>query len=205
MYYWDQFLDYVELFTNETFWVGLFGERAFAILKRYAGNDTILFCLFMPVMPMLLGLGKTAVESVKKLFEDFFYVSIIIDENELIYTPVDEYITKNFKGVEALRRVRGKTGYENPEDEAPKRYYYYYKRQNEHANTPIVDVVPGKSMSGGKEVMLFILFVLEKYHRFELVYKGYKIFVTRSEENPFSDSMRRMDSRPTNIIVIRYS
>lgn len=146
--FWTRVLDVIEVICEESFWTNLLGERLFIITKRYAGNDTILFYLFLSFIPAISELIRGCYSYLKRLKEEMFYVSVIIGNNELIYTPIDEYLTKNFKGIHELRHVRGKTGYTGPTDNSNNRnsYYSYYYRNNrsDQDNTPIIELTPGK-------------------------------------------------------------
>jgi hypothetical protein len=144
-YFWGRFIDFVEIVCEESFWVNLLGERLFVITKRYAGNDTILFYLFLSFIPAISELIKGGYSYLKRLTEEMFYVSVVIGDNELIYTPIDEYLTKNFKGIHELRHVRGKTGYAEPSDNNNRNSYYSYYRHNrsDQDNTPLIELTPG--------------------------------------------------------------
>lgn len=82
----------------------------------------------------------------------------------MIYTPINEYVTKNFKGIHKLRHARGKTGYNEPNDNVNRGYYYYRSYRSDQENTPIIDLTP------------------EKYYEFKINYKGYNILVNRTDE-----------------------
>lgn len=174
-YFWNRLLDIFEVISNEHFWINLLGERTLLILKRYAGNDTILVCLFLSFIPTISQATKGFYSYCKRLKEEMFYVSVVIGDNELIFTPVDEYVTKNFRGIDALRHVRGKTGYTEPSDQGQKNSYYSYygrRQQNDQDNTPIIDLIP------------------EKYREFSIKYKGYIVYVNRKDEAPSGGNAR---------------
>ncbi|CAO3655334.1 unnamed protein product [Mucor fragilis] len=191
-YFLNRLLDLFEVISNESFWINLLGERTLLILKRYAGNDTILVCVFLSFIPAISQATKAFYDYCKRIKEEMFYVSVVIGDNELIFTPVDEYVTKHFDGIDRLRHVRGKTGYADPTDQVQKNSYYsYYRRhqQNDQDNTPIIDLIP------------------EKYREFAIKYKGYFIYVNRKDEAPSSDSVRSpflsMASMRTDTIEIK--
>ncbi|KAL7315342.1 hypothetical protein PS15m_006802 [Mucor circinelloides] len=52
-YFWHYCLDISEAISHEGFWLNLIGERTLSILKRYTGNDSILFYLFLPFIPAI--------------------------------------------------------------------------------------------------------------------------------------------------------
>ncbi|KAL0143442.1 P-loop containing nucleoside triphosphate hydrolase protein [Mucor lusitanicus] len=144
-YFLNRLLDVFEVISNESFWINLLGERLLFILKRYAGNDTILVCVFLTLIPGISQVTKAFYDYCKRIKEEMFYVSVVIGDNELIFTPVDEYVTKHFHGIDTLRHVRGKTGYADPADQVQKSSYYsYYRRhqQNDQDNTPLIDLIP---------------------------------------------------------------
>ncbi|KAG2205602.1 hypothetical protein INT46_010764 [Mucor plumbeus] len=174
-YFWNLLLDIFEVISNEHFWINLLGERSLLILKRYAGNDTVLVCLYLSFIPTISQAIKGFYLYCIRLKEEMFYVSVVIGDNELIFTPVDEYVTKNFRGIDTLRHVRGKTGYTNPNDQGQKNSYYSYygrRQQNNQDNTPIIDLIP------------------EKYREFAIQHKGYVIYVNRKDEAPLSENIR---------------
>lgn len=145
-YFFNQLVDLVELFFDESFWANLFGERLYAIIKRYADNDTFLFYLFLSLFPAISEMTKNTYSYLKQKKQDLFYVSVVIGDNELIYTPINEYLTKNFKGIHELRHVRGKTGYAEPNESQNNRggYYYYRQARTDQENTPLIDLTPGE-------------------------------------------------------------
>lgn len=145
-YFFNQLVDLVELFFDESFWANLFGERLYAIIKRYADNDTFLFYLFLSLFPAISEMTKNTYSYLKQKKQDLFYVSVVIGDNELIYTPINEYLTKNFKGIQELRHVRGKTGYAEPNENQNNRggYYYYRQARTDQENTPLIDLTPGE-------------------------------------------------------------
>ncbi|KAI8883875.1 P-loop containing nucleoside triphosphate hydrolase protein [Backusella circina FSU 941] len=161
----SRFLDLFERFSDESFWKSMLGDRLLSLLKRYLINDTLHIYMFVTFLPAVV-LGAThGFKYVRDHFEELFYVRVTVGEHDLIYTPINEYITKHFKGVERLRRVRGKTGYVEPQDTSHNYDYYFFERPRiDLGNTPIIDLIP------------------EKFHVFDIWYKGYKIFVSRSEE-----------------------
>ncbi|GAA5796558.1 hypothetical protein HPULCUR_001930 [Helicostylum pulchrum] len=169
-YLWSRFVDIIEVVCEETFWINLLGDRFFAISKRYYGNDTIIFYVFLSFIPAISKLIENIYSYLKRIKEEMFYVSVVIGENELIYTPVNEYLTKNFKGIDKLRHVRGKTGYSEPVDVNQRNTYYYHRPRSDLENTPLIDLTP------------------EKYHVFHIKYKGYKILVNRKDEATTSES-----------------
>ncbi|GAN09880.1 conserved hypothetical protein [Mucor ambiguus] len=191
-YFLNRLLDLFEVISNESFWINLLGERTLLILKRYAGNDTILVCVFLSFIPAISQATKAFYDYCKRIKEEMFYVSVVIGDNELIFTPVDEYVTKHFHGIDTLRHVRGKTGYADPADQVQKNSYYsYYRRhqQNDQDNTPIIDLIP------------------EKYREFAIRHKGHLIYVNRKDEAPSSDNVRSpflsMASMRTDTIEIK--
>lgn len=137
------FLDIVEIVSEESFWLNLFGERLYAIIRRYTDNDAILFCVFLSLFPAISEITRYTYSYLVQKKQDLFYVSVIIGDNELIYTPINEYVTKNFKGIHKLRHARGKTGYKEPNDNVNRGYYYYRSYRSDQENTPIIDLTPG--------------------------------------------------------------
>lgn len=143
-YLWTQILDTIEVLCEEAFWVNLLGDRLFTIAKRYIGNDTIIFYLFLSFIPAISKTIESIYSNLKRFKEEMLYVSVVIGENELIYAPINEYLTKNFKGIHELRHVRGKTGYTEPVDTTHRNSYYYYRQpRSDQENTPIIDLTPG--------------------------------------------------------------
>lgn len=174
-YFLNRLLDLFEVVSNESFWINLLGERLLLILKRYAGNDTILVCVFLSFIPAISQATKAFYDYCKRIKEEMFYVSVVIGDNELLFTPVDEYVTKHFHGIDTLRHVRGKTGYADPADQVQKNNYYsYYRRhqQDDQDNTPLIDLIP------------------KKYREFAIKHKGHLIYVNRKDEAPSSDNVR---------------
>ncbi|KAI8642722.1 P-loop containing nucleoside triphosphate hydrolase protein [Parasitella parasitica] len=173
-YFWNRFLDIFEIISNEHFWINFLGERTLMILKRYAGNDTILVCVFLSFIPAISQATKGLYLYCKRLKDEMFYVSVVIADNELIFTPVDEYVTKNFRGIDRLRHVRGKTGYADPvnQNQRPRFSYFGRRRPSSEENTPIIELIP------------------EKYREFALKHKGYIIYVNRKDEAPSSENVR---------------
>ncbi|KAI8889454.1 P-loop containing nucleoside triphosphate hydrolase protein [Backusella circina FSU 941] len=160
----SNFLDIFERFSDDSFWSNILGDRTLSLLKRYLVNDTLHIFIFVTFLPAVMAGIIHGFKYIKRRIEELFYVQIVIGENDLIYTPINEYITKHFKGVEKLSRVRGKTGYTEPQDINKNRYGFYRSSRASLDNTPIIDLIP------------------EKFHVFEIWYKGYKIFISRSEE-----------------------
>ncbi|KAK4513373.1 uncharacterized protein ATC70_005370 [Mucor velutinosus] len=174
-YFLNRLLDVFEVIINESFWANLLGERTLLILKRYAGNDTVLVCVFLSLIPAISQATKAFYDYCKQIKEEMFYVSVVIGDDELIFTPVDEYVTKHFEGIDTLRHVRGKTGYANPADQMQKNTHYsYYRRslQTDQDSKPIIDLIP------------------KKYREFAIKHKGHLIYVNRKDEAPSSDSVR---------------
>lgn len=141
---WDRLLDLVELVFEEMFWINLLGERLYTILKRYFDNDTIIFYTLLSLILAIPKIFENVYSYLRRVKEKMFYVSVVIGENEIIYTPINEYLTKNFKGIHELRHVRGKTGYAEPSENVNRNIYYYHRQpRSDQENTPLVDLTPG--------------------------------------------------------------
>jgi hypothetical protein len=165
-YFWDRLLDIVETVTEETFWMHLIGERTFFMFKRYAGNDTILFYIFLSLIPAITEATKGFYAYCKRLKEQLFYVSVTVGDNELIFAPIDEYLTKNFKGIHELRHARGKTGYAEPSNNAYGGGYfsYYRRRTDDIQNTPMIELIPGNAI-----IIIIVICLLYNLHLLTLV------------------------------------
>ncbi|KAL7315343.1 hypothetical protein PS15m_006803 [Mucor circinelloides] len=72
-------------------------------------------------------------------------------DNELIFTPVDEYVTKHFQGIDRLRHVRGKTGFTDPADQIQSKSDF-----------------PGRPQPHGTNDIHIIDLIPEKYHEFTI-------------------------------------
>ncbi|KAL9556175.1 hypothetical protein MBANPS3_002006 [Mucor bainieri] len=189
-YFWHRLLDLFETISHESFWLHLLGERTLSILKRYAGNDTILFYLFLSFIPAISQATNGLYGYFKRVKEELFYVSVVIGDNELIFAPVDEYVTKHFQGIDRLRHVRGKTGFTDPADQVLEKNTFHGRRQqNETGNTPIVDLIPAK------------------YREFAIQHKGHLIYINRKDEAPSSENVKspflNMASMKTDTIEIK--
>lgn len=146
--YWiklfSQFLDLFERFSDDSFWRNVLGDRLLSLIKRYLINDTLHIYMFVTLLPAVLVGATGGFWSIKDHFEELFYVRVTVGENDLIYTPINEYITKHFKGVDRLRRVRGKTGYMEPQDSSHNHDFFFFERPRiDLGNTPIIDLIPG--------------------------------------------------------------
>jgi hypothetical protein len=99
------------------------------------------------LIPAISEATKGAYAYCKRLKEKLFYVSVIIGDNEMIFDPIDEYLTKNFKGIHELRHARGKAGYSEPSNNTHGSGYFSYHRRRveDMQNTPMVELVPGNT------------------------------------------------------------
>lgn len=137
-------LDIIESVLDENFWTAIFGDRLIGILKRYSHNDTVLFFIYLTLLPAVAGLMGGIVKWLIRAYNELYYVSIVINEQELIYKPVEEYITKYYRGIPGFRHVRGKTGYHEPQTEEKKPWWASMRNPNDSLqNQPIIDLIPG--------------------------------------------------------------
>lgn len=115
------------------------------MFKRYAGNHTILFYIFLSFIPAITEATKGAYHYFKRLIEEALYVSVIVSDNELIYPSIDEYMKKNFKGIHDIRHVRGKTGYTDPN----MHLYEGNRKSSGLQYTLVIELVPGNVVECG--------------------------------------------------------
>lgn len=144
-YFWGRLLNLIEVIFEESFWPNLLGERLYTISKRYFGNDTIIFCAIISFIPAIPKIFENVYSNLVRIKEKMFYVSVVIGEGEIIYAPVNEYLTKNFKGIHELRHVRGRTGYAEPSTSVNRNTNYYHRQsRSDQENTPLIDLTPGE-------------------------------------------------------------
>jgi hypothetical protein len=161
----SNFLDIFERFSDDSFWSKMLGDRTLSLLKRYLVNDTLHIFIFVTILPAIMASVIHGFKYIKRRFEELFYVQIVVGENDLIYTPINEYITKHFKGVDKLSRVRGTTGYTEPQDMNKTRYSFYRRSRADIDNTPIVDLIPG---------IFFFFFVIYLYPKYITIAYTYR-------------------------------
>jgi len=94
-YFWHYCLAIFKAINHEGFWLNLIGERTLYIPKRYTGNDTILFYPFLSFIPAISQATTGFYDYIKRIKQELFHVSVMFADNKLIFTPVDEYVTKH--------------------------------------------------------------------------------------------------------------
>ncbi|KAI8883899.1 P-loop containing nucleoside triphosphate hydrolase protein [Backusella circina FSU 941] len=116
---------------------------------------------------------------IREKFDELFYVHIIVTENELIFTPINEYSTNQYKNIHQLKRAEGITGYLRPPYISQDMNSLYERVHHDLCGSPSINLIPLHSSV------------------FDIRYKGYKIHITRSENTSSTLSRFGNASRPT--------
>ncbi|KAI7886443.1 P-loop containing nucleoside triphosphate hydrolase protein [Lichtheimia hyalospora FSU 10163] len=109
--FFNNFAFLLETLLDESFWQIILGQRWFGLVKRYIGNDAVMFGIFLSLGPTILSLFNSFFYWIKSFFDDLFHVSIEITSKQAIYGPVQEYIKQNYKQLPDFKHVSGVTMY----------------------------------------------------------------------------------------------
>ena len=138
-YYLHNFFDtiawFADILGDESFWVIFFGQRGLSLIKRYIANDAIFVGLFLslgrklptstigsmliscqfPIATMLT-LLTSSYNRVTEFITSLMYISIEINDDEAIYTPVDTYVKNHFNNIRDFKHVNGVTHHDPVQD-----------------------------------------------------------------------------------------
>ncbi|KAI8141126.1 P-loop containing nucleoside triphosphate hydrolase protein [Fennellomyces sp. T-0311] len=155
----DTIASFAEILGDESFWTVFFGQRGLSLIKRYIANDAIFVGLFLSLGPTLLTLFRSSYTQVTEFVSSLLYISIEINDDESIYTPIDTYVKNHFNNIKDFKHVNGVTHHDPVQD----------NNNNVHGSNDRslqVDLIPQR---GSVQVA---------HH------KGYKLWISRDNYSP---------------------
>jgi hypothetical protein len=104
-----------EMAPSGSLWDLSLTNQLMALIQRYffISNSTLTF-MMITLLPIIMVTGTRILTYIGENLDKLLYVQIDVTENELIFTPINEYITKHFDGIAQLKKAKGITGYIKP-------------------------------------------------------------------------------------------
>ncbi|CAO3597169.1 unnamed protein product [Absidia cylindrospora] len=121
---------------DEVFWEQLIGVKTVSVLKLLLGNETILLSGSVLLGPSFATYLRSVYTSLKNFIEYRFYVSIEIDDQEVIYRPIAAFIAEQMESVN-LKRAQGEHDVRQSDDDRG-----YYGRQARSTTNPTINLQP---------------------------------------------------------------
>lgn len=145
---------------DEVFWEQLVGAKTLSILKLVMGNETLLVSGSVFLGRKYRAIGnrngrfrslplwniasfatyiKSVYYSIKNFIEYRLYVSIEVDDQEIIYRPIASFIAEQMENVD-LRKAQGEHDVRQYDDDRD----YYRRYTTRSSSNPSISLQPGK-------------------------------------------------------------
>ncbi|SAM04449.1 hypothetical protein [Absidia glauca] len=151
---------------DEVFWEQLVGAKTLSILKLVMGNETLLVSGSVFLGPSFATYIKSVYYSIKNFIEYRLYVSIEVDDQEIIYRPIASFIAEQMENVD-LRKAQGEHDVRQYDDDRD----YYRRYTTKSSSNPSISLQP----------------VLDLEHKF--VYKARTFWVMRLSDEKSSKNV----------------
>ncbi|KAI8343338.1 P-loop containing nucleoside triphosphate hydrolase protein [Chlamydoabsidia padenii] len=123
---------------DELFWEQLVGAKTLSILKLLMKNETLLVSGSVFLGPAFATYIKSVYYSIKNYIEYRLYVSIEVDDQEIIYRPIAAFIAEQMENVD-LRKAQGEHDVRQYDDD---RDYYYRRYTTKLSSNPSISLQP---------------------------------------------------------------